>query len=281
MITYTVGKTTTVNVRQFNFPAGEVGVDINAGTPNFPYDGPPTPIRVNAHIASSDDLMALMLTVDALRREYIGVPLELYLPYVPYARQDRVVNAGESLSVAVLAKMINSCGFISVTILDPHSSVTPALIDNVRVVTQNVIFGRIRSKPWDQWFIVAPDEGAMKKAYEFAQTRGAKGVITASKTRDLHTGKITGMRLLNGFESVEGENLFVLDDICDGGRTFIELAGLLDKFEPAKLELAVTHGIFSKGFGVVGDHYSKVYTTDSFPQELNDSFDGKLTVIRL
>jgi ribose-phosphate pyrophosphokinase len=280
MITYTLNGHITINVRQWTFPGGEVGVDINAGTLNGHLEnGIPRPIRVDAQLTSANDIMALLLTVDALRREYLASPLWLFLPYVPYARQDRLVNDGESVSIAVMAKLINSCGFTEVVIADPHSPVTPALIDNVHVLTQSNIFSRIHHS-WDNWIIVAPDQGATKKCEEFAKVRNARGVITCEKRRDLHTGKITGMRIVDGINVVKDSNLLVLDDICDGGRTFIELAELLRELKPAKLELAVTHGIFSKGFGIVGDYYDSVYTTDSFPQ---DGFpnDPKLKVFSL
>lgn len=268
MITYTIGGSITVHVRQWVFPGGEVGVDIQPGNYLHYENLMRQPIRVDANVGSSDDIMALLLTVDALRREYVGSDLKLHIPYVPYARQDRVVNAGESVSVAVMAKLINSCDFIEVVITDPHSPVTPALIDNVRVLTQATIFGNIhRGQNWDNWIIVAPDQGASKKCEEFAKARNAAGVIVCDKTRDLHTGKITGMKIVSGPPVTQESNLLVLDDICDGGRTFIELAGLLRPLNPAKLELAVTHGIFSKGFEVVAEHYDMVYTTDSFPQD--------------
>lgn len=276
MITYTLGGSTIVHVRQWKFPGGEVGVDAQVGSSPFPRDTKNS-IRIDAHLHSSDDVMALLLTVDALRREYVRAPLRLFIPYVPYARQDRVVNAGESLSIAVMAKLINSCGFAEVVITDPHSPVTSALIDNVRVVSQTSVFGRIH-KNWDSWIIVAPDQGATKKCEEFAKARNAAGVVTCDKRRDLLTGKITGLELIRGGSYVFGSNLLVLDDICDGGRTFTELAQLLRPMKPAKLELAVTHGIFSKGFNVVGDVYDKVYTTDSFPQDANRD-DPKLIVL--
>ncbi|MNP55768.1 phosphoribosylpyrophosphate synthetase [compost metagenome] len=80
-----------------------------------------------------------------------------------------------------------------------------------------------------------------------------------NKERDLATGRITKLDMS---ADVTGLNLFVLDDICDGGRTFIELAKLVTKAN--KVELAVTHGLFTKGIDVVANEFDRVYTTTSY-----------------
>lgn len=250
-----------ITVRQWNFPGGEVGVDIE--TKIGVLDATKVNrVWVEARIQNSDDLMALILATDALKRHFLYATFALDMPYVPYGRQDRVCNPGESLSVKVMGSIINSLGYASVDVLDPHSAVTEAVIDNVRVSTQHAVFKDVHGD-WSGITIVAPDQGATKKCETFAKQVGAAGVITCSKTRNLADGKITGMAV-DGPSDMSHLHLLVLDDICDGGRTFIELAALLKPRNPKKLELAVTHGIFSKGFEVVGAAYDHVYTTDSF-----------------
>ena len=56
----------------------------------------------------------------------------------------------------------------------------------------------------------------------------------------------------------------MVDDIFDGGRTFVELAKLILPMEPERLELYVTHGIFSKGYDEITQYYDRIYTTNSF-----------------
>lgn len=215
-------------------------------------------VSVVAHIKNSDDVMALLLTVDAIRREKSGINISLELPYIPYARQDRVCNEGESLSIAVMASLINSCEFSSIHVIDPHSDVAPALIKNVVIKSQEEVFGRIY-QDWRAVYIVAPDAGAYKKSHKFAQSVGAAGVVVCNKIRDVKTGKIEGVSCT---EDVAGKHLLVLDDLCDGGRTFVEVVSLLK--DASRLDLAVTHGIFSKGVEVVASKFNNVYTTNSF-----------------
>lgn len=243
---------TTYFVETMKFPGGEVGVRL----PSSEYIK--GDIKLTAHLKSSNDVMELLLTVDALRRLHPGSKLYATIPYIPYARQDRVCNTGESLSIAVMAALINSCKFERVTTLDPHSDVLGALINNVEIVEQYDIFRFVKTS-WANTHIVAPDGGAYKKCMKFAQKVGAAGVVVCNKVRNVKTGKIES---LTCSEDVRGKELFVLDDICDGGRTFIELAQALKcaKF----VSLAVTHGIFSKGVEVVADCYDMVYSTNSF-----------------
>lgn len=278
MITYTndkAGENTTFHVRQWLFPGGEVGVDINK-LPQL--DGMTVQrVYVNARIQNSDDVMALIMATNALRHEFPVAKFMLDMPYVPYARQDRACNRGEALSIQAFADIINMLKYDIVQIVDPHSPVTTAVIKNCHVRDQFDIFKDIKLS-FREWTIVAPDQGATKKCEEFAKKVGAKGVITFQKTRELSTGKITGMTCNAIIENDPTAKYLVLDDICDGGRTFIELAAA---FPPhPTLELAVTHGIFSKGVEIVTSDYDYVYTTDSFRSDLTSSV-GKLTVIEI
>lgn len=265
----------TQNTKQFTFPGGEVGVEIQ----NWPTADKVSSLQIEAHITNSDDLIGLLLVKDAVDRQYLNAQVELKLLYVPYARQDRVCNEGESLSISVFAKLINSCGFSRVIIADPHSSVTTALINKLEVISQVKVFSGIKLS-WSNTIIVAPDQGATKKCEEFAKYVGAKSVITAMKYRDMKTGKILGLEL-NSVVKPYSE-YFVLDDICDGGRTFTELAKKFEGVEDIKLELAVTHGIFSKGVNVLTSIYHHVYTTNSFHGSVSDELkNDKITWINL
>lgn len=252
------------NTEQFLFPAGEVGVRILAcNSGNTPEN-----ITITAHLKNSDDIISLLMVNDAINREFGSVKKTLKLPYVPYARQDRVCNEGESLSIYVFANLINSCGFSRVVITDPHSEVTPALINNVDIQSQVSIFRGILPS-WHKIHLVAPDAGAYKKTHAFAKAVGAAGVITCNKIRDLKTGKITSLKMQ---EDTTGLDLVVLDDIGDGMGTFIMLAEHLKTAKSRKL--CITHGIFSKGKNPLTECYDQIYTTNSFhgdvPEELKD-----------
>ena len=213
MIKYRTGFTTT-HVAVSKFPGGEVKVDINVGS--APSSKTVESIRVDASLQTSDDIIALLLTVDALRRHFPRAEMDLWMPYMPYARQDRPCVNGEALSMAVMGSLINSCGFSTVLTLDAHSDVASAVIRNCENMPQSSIFKRLVDNFTD-YYIVAPYAGAYKKAHSLATYLGAKGVICANKVRNVATGKIEGVQVLG---HVKGLKLLVADDICDGGKTF-------------------------------------------------------------
>lgn len=257
---YYFTRSARVSVSTMTFPGGEVGVNINGPELDQNVDY----IKLVAKIQNSNQLMAMFLATDALRRVYPFAKICLFIPYFPYARQDRVCNAGEALSVKVVAQLINSQNYATVTVVDPHSPVLVAALDRCHVVEQRWAFSMVKPSFGDT-IIIAPDAGAVKKAEEFCKLVGAAGVAYAHKQRDLKTGEITHLELITDFTLYQ-RNLLVLDDICDGGRTFIELGKVLKHEEPATMELAITHGIFSKGVEVLTEYYDRIYTTDSLPQ---------------
>lgn len=233
-------------------------------------------ITVQLDFESNVDLFDLALLVDAIRRDYPGTPLKLFMPYVPYARQDRVCNPGESLSVKVVADFINSLKFERVCIVDPHSDVTSALLNSVDIYPQEFGAKRVASVVGaDNTIIVAPDAGASKKASKFAKAGGFAGLIQAEKVRDLPTGKILETRVP---DILVGEmNLLIVDDICDGGRTFTELAKVLRPKTSGKIMLYVTHGIFSAGPEVFDNLIDVVYTANPVGQKAKDAIaSGKV-----
>lgn len=193
----------------------------------------------------------------------------------PYGRQDRVCEDGDSLSIAVFAALINAQGYASVVIHDPHSDVTSALFDRVEIITQdqvyNMCFGYLFGTINPDRILVAPDAGAAKKAAVIAGQGGFSDVLYASKSRNLATGEIVKLTLSG---DVAGKDVVVIDDIADGGYTFIQLAKLLDEGGAKTKTLIVTHGIFSKGTKVLTDVYDAVYTTNTFHLDRFGLVDG-------
>lgn len=245
------------DVDYFKFPAGEVGISVV--DPDF-YPERKRVVDILAHIKNSDDLIGLLMVKDAVDRHFVNCDKNLIIPYFPYARQDRVCNEGESLSVKVITNLVNSMNFKSVTVVDPHSEVTPALINNIRVISQFDIFKSIYSESeWSGKYIVAPDAGAYKKSYYFAKSVGAAGVISCNKIRELSTGKIKELTIS---DDVKGLDIVVLDDIGDGMGTFVLLAEHIKNANSKTL--IITHGIFTKGVEVFSKLYDNVFTTTSY-----------------
>lgn len=262
----------------FRFSGGEMhfrltmsellGVDMRSGTPGG--------LTIVAKLRNGDDVMRLLMARDAIARSCgADYPVRLTMAYTPYARQDRVCNEGEALAVSVFANLINGLAFREVTILDPHSDVTPALIRNVSIVKQRrlvelaVAAGLIPG--FETLLVVAPDIGAMKKIRELP---GEK--VVCDKIRRLEDGKILGIKIADG--NPAGRDCLIVDDICDGGRTFVETAKALKDAGARSVKLFVTHGIFSAGLDELRRHLDGIITTDSWCDAGTD--DGFVKVLK-
>lgn len=261
-----------IGYKAFNFPAGEVGfkldlqkhhVALTAKTNFFE----PAPYQIiTAWLKSSNDIMELAMAVDSLRR-IDKTPIKLFAPYLPYGRQDRVCDSGESFSLKVFADYINFLGFDEIITVDPHSNVTLALFNNLKVITQFDIIAKhysvFRDRVLNGGIFVSPDTGSAKKTGEIAAFFGHNEYIRADKIRDLSNGKIKETVVY--CEDFKEKNIFCVDDCCDGGATFIELAKVCKGKNCGKFVLYVSHGIFSKGIdNLLNNGIDEIYTTDSF-----------------
>lgn len=243
-------------VNSFKFNGGEAHVNINhIDIDNF--------TEIEAYLYTANDIMELLLTVDAIREKKVFSVLYLTIPYFPYGRQDRVCNPGEAFSVNVMAKLINSLHCQKVTIMDPHSDVTTMALNDYEVISQNEILqvhAVIAIIKALNLTLVSPDAGAELKTREVARENNLP-VIYCSKVRDTMTGSIVDTEIP---KIGEGEDFIILDDICDGGRTFIELAKKLKAAGANDLYLYVTHGIFSKGLAPLKEYFKHVYCYHTF-----------------
>ena len=266
-------------VKMWRFPDTSIGTNIcNKDEPCVNTEHVTVEVRFGGEYNINDTLFAMENVVDALRIKYPLAHVHLRIPYVPYSRQDRVCNSGEGHSLRVMARKINALDFRTVVTLDPHSTVLDALIERCYTLSQIDVFRSVKtSEEWSETYIVAPDQGASKKCEDFARHVGAAGVIICNKKRDLATGKIIGFKILDN-DLLPGSDFFVLDDICDKGGTFLAVANELISKHAGKIELAVTHGLFTheKGVEPLVEMYDEVYTTNSYE---NGCQHDHLTVI--
>jgi ribose-phosphate pyrophosphokinase len=218
-------------------------------------------ITISQRIQSFNDLGLFLLAVDAVRR--LGVEsIKAILPYFPAARQDRVMISGEPFSLKVYTDIINACNLKEITIYDAHSDVTSALLNQNKSLTNHSFIMKVLADINKDITLISPDGGALKKIYKLAQALQNYEVIECGKSRDVKTGKLSGFKVYS--DDLDGKDLLIVDDICDGGGTFLGLAKELKRKNAGKLYLAVSHGIFSKGFKDLETYYDHIYTTDSF-----------------
>lgn len=228
---------------------------------------PGVPNTITANITNSDEVFVLMNLKNVLDNVIARSPslidsrVILYMPYLPYARHDRPMHNFDSHALKVFCNLINSLNFTSITIHDCHSDVGIGLLNNCVNVSQDILLSHLTDNILninDIDYIIAPDNGAVKKASKIAEEFQLP-LITCLKERDLATGHIIKYRILDPIEK-PGKALIV-DDICDGGATFNILAKSLKKDTPVtEISLYVTHGIFSKGLDELFENIDHIYS---------------------
>lgn len=266
-----------LDVKSWIFNAGEIGIKISQyATKYLKFHSNDHKIIITARLINSDKIMELLMTTDALKR--MGFKdIEAHIFYLPYARQDRVMVEGESLSLRVFADLINSQGYSRVVIFDQHSDVSTALLNNVVNISNHKFVREVLKGKKDYW-LVSVDGGSLKKIYGLAKYLSKNndsyyGVVLCNKQRDVATGEIT--RIDVSRDDLNGFDCYIPDDIGDGFRSFIELAKELRKRNCGKIYVIVSHGIYSKGYDLEGIEHT--FTTNSF----KDIDHPKVTQIKL
>lgn len=239
---------------KINYPAGEI--DVRLKPLRYLMDKPVLVGKTNITwiFENINEIFEISLICDAIRRKDVYID-KLFIPYIPFGRQDRETPF-KSFPLKVFCDLINSLNIPLITTADPHSDVTPALLNNCKVMTQDEILPHYIPKT--PHYLVSPDGGALKKIHKIVNEHTA-GLIECSKLRNIHTGEITETKV-HWPEDYNGQQCVIVDDICDRGRTFIEIAKKLKEKKPEKIILLVTHGIFSKGIEVFDGLIDEIFT---------------------
>jgi len=243
----------SIDFEMFTFSGGEPHIKIKEAVKGA--------ITITHRIRSFADVGMILVATDALRRMHVK-EINLFIPYFPAARQDRVMVSGEALSVKVYADIINSQNYEKVTVFDPHSEVTPALLNNIEVIDNQKYVKQCLQTIKEDIVLISPDGGALKKIYKLSAYLGGIEVIECSKKRDVKTGKLSGFTVYA--DDLKRKTAVVVDDICDGGGTFLGLGNALQEKNVGDLHLIISHGIFNKGFEQLENIYKTIFTTNSF-----------------
>lgn len=245
----------------FTFSGGEIHPTLNVSN-KIEYDK--NKVVIEARLNSGNDIIELLMLNNIIDKNFKGYEKELKLYYTMFSRQDRAANIGESESLKVFCNLINTMNFDKVITFDNHSEVTNALLNNNEEVSQLTLVEQVISYSDEYDYIISPDAGANKKAFKVAQYLEIP-IIQADKIRDTMTGEITGTVVHADWQTLGNTKVLIVDDICDGGRTVIEIAKILKEKDTNHIDCFFTHGIFSKGYDVLfKSGIEKIFTTNSF-----------------
>jgi ribose-phosphate pyrophosphokinase len=213
-------------------------------------------VHVDWHFDHEGEIMHLAQLKRLL--DFWGVDAALRIPFLPYARQDKEISNGTTFALQPFAEIINLLNFVKVEILDPHSHEALKLINNaVKVAPLNFISYAMKKSGADK--LCFPDAGAFDR-YPILFEKDE--IVIGCKIRNTSTGKILGYEM-QGQVNCEGKSILIIDDICDGGATFVACAKELYRLNAKMVHLYVTHGIFSKGLKPLHDAgIEKIFTKD-------------------
>lgn len=217
------------------------------------------------HFESNEEMIAVMFLANHVRR--IGAyKVNLVMPYIPNARQDRVKSKNDVFTLKYFAEFINNLNFDKVVVLDPHSSVSEALINNIEVESPKPyiekVIKEIKNEINDEPLVAFyPDEGAMKRYSGMLDMPYAFGI----KKRNWETGKIEGLDVAGAKDLIKDSNIIIVDDISSRGGTFYFSAKKLKELGAKNVYLYISHcektifdgEIFKSGL------IKKVFTTNS------------------
>jgi ribose-phosphate pyrophosphokinase len=220
-------------------------------------------IKVTWNFESEVELMHL-----ASLKTLLSGHCHLHVPYLPYARQDKDISNKATFNLHTFAKLLNTLGFNLVTSVDVHNQMVDRWdktffpiknfknIEVIEIIRKSLEFIQTDA-------LIYPDLGAFHRYnYLFENKK-----VLCEKTRNQLTGEITGHRIVdsNGVELKTAKRVMIIDDICDGGATFISIAKMLKEFNSELfIDLYVTHGIFSKGKQILHDAgIQNIYCTNS------------------
>lgn len=234
------------------------------------------PIGIKARFNNFQDFELIACAVSALKE--LGITrIDLYIPYLLGARSDRKFQEGQNVYLPdVIAPALASLGVNRIYCMDVHNGpVARACIRNIVLLnnadlTRNTLstYANQYNKDYNKKLVlIAPDEGAGKKIFDLAKEVVYSGnILECKKKRDLITGEILSTDIGNVVD-FKGDDVLIIDDICDGGRTFIEIAKRAKLLGCGKLMLQVTHGIFSNGaINKLLEYFDNIYTTNSYSE---------------
>jgi ribose-phosphate pyrophosphokinase len=235
--------------------------DIGYSIINFP-DGEPhivleeinrkESVKVICRITNPIDLFIVTQVGSILNRQ--GVMYSFDIKYLMSMRMDRVISFNEAYSLEIVLKMLKMFNPISITVLEPHN-------DLAIFVNEGAGYPSIKPD-FSECLVVFPDKGTYERYKDWYD----KAVI-CSKVRDISTGKLTSFSIDNPeiLEEHPDKPLVVIDDLCDGGGTFVGIAKLLNEKCPNRPKsIFVTHAVNPKGIDNMSKHYDNVYITNSY-----------------
>jgi ribose-phosphate pyrophosphokinase len=191
---------------------------------------------------SSDSIMETLLVVDAAKRAGCS-SFTLVSPYMGYSRQDKTDHLRSSIGSKVLADILEKVGVTSLLTIDLHASAIQGFY-NIPVIHLNgnkIFIDYFKSQNIEDMCIVAPDQGAVKRATDFCKAFPESTFAMINKKR-VKPNEIHSMELVG---EVKDKNVIIVDDMADTLGTMKKAADLIMMNGAKSVRAVAIHGILS------------------------------------
>lgn len=190
----------------------------------------------------SDDIMKLLLTIDAAKRSGAH-SVSVIMPYLPYSRSDKNDHIRQSISAKLLADLLTSVGVSQLLTIDLHNSSIQGFynVPVIHLLANRIFVDYVASLGLEDICFVAPDSGATKRTLGFARHFENPTFSVIDKKR-IKPNEIASMTLLN---SVEGKNVILVDDLSDTFGTISKSASLVMEKGAKSVRAVLTHPVLS------------------------------------
>ncbi len=191
---------------------------------------------------SSDNIMETLLVIDAAKRAGCK-SFTLVSPFQGYSRQDKTDHLRSSIGSKVLADVLTSVGMSRIITIDLHASAIQGFY-NIPVIHLNgnkIFIDYIKENHISDLTIVAPDQGAVKRASDFCKAFPDATFAMINKKR-VKPNEIHSMELVG---DVNGRNVVIVDDMADTLGTMCKAAELLMNSGAKSVRCIATHGVLS------------------------------------
>ena len=227
---------------------------------------------------TNDNLMELMVMVDALKRASAG-RITAALPYFGYARQDRRVRSSRvAISAKVVANMLEVAGVDRVLTMDLHADQIQGFfdipVDNIYAAP--VLLADVAQRKLDNAIVVSPDVGGVVRARALA-----KRLDTDLAIIDKRRPKANVSEVMNIIGEVKGRTCIIMDDMVDTAGTLTRAADALKEHGAIRVMAYCTHAVLSGNAveRVAQSSLDELVVTDSIPLALAAQACDKIRVI--